>query len=186
VTGSDVQAAMSTGAPTGRLVSDRLIGIIAGTMFALGVISLGFMATEPCGGDFMCPAMGLVFFGPPVLAYLAALVIWLAAHRIMPLLVLSVAAGLFGFSLLFGGYVSTIAMPLLGFPFLAPLVVIGSVEVLRARRIERWLSVGGLGALAVGMLVLESPAGAIATGLIAAAIAVLTRPSAGRSSERTD
>ena len=177
---------MSEGALPGRLVPDALIGIIGGAMFTLGVISLRIMATEPCGGDFMCPAMGLVFFGPPVLAYLAALVIWLAARRIMPLLVLSVVAGLFGISLFSYGYVTTIVIPMLGFPFLAPLVVIGSVEVLRARRIERWLSVGALGALAVGMLVLGIPLAAIITGLIAAAVALLTRARTDGSSERTD
>jgi hypothetical protein len=175
VTGSEAVPGLGPESRPTRLVPDRLIGIVGGVIFALGALSLGMLVSEPCTTDFMCPAMGLVFFGPPLVVYLVALVIWFAARRVMPLLVLSVAFGLFGLSMASGGYVTPVVAPILGFPFLAPVIVIGSVEVLRVRRIERWVSVVGLGALAVGLLLLRSPEGAIVTGLIAAAVAVLTR-----------
>lgn len=183
MTESGVQRASSPGALPVRLMPDPLIGIVGGAIFALGATSLGMMAAEPCSGDFMCPVMGLLFFGPPVLAYLAALVLWLTRRRIMPLLVLSVLAGLFGLSLLSFGYMPALVTPMVGFPFLAPLMVIGSIEVLRTRRIERWLSVAALGMLGVAELFIESPVGAIIAAVVAVAVAVLTRARPVPSSE---
>ena len=172
--------------PAGRLVSDRAITIAGLLILGLGGLSLVLFLAQPCTGDVLCaPAAGLLILGPPIAVDLVALLVWMAAGRVLPLLVCTVIGGLFSISVLFTDYVSPEVRPLYGVAFLAPVLVVGAVEALRAHRVERWLAVVLLGALAIALVAFDPgmPWAGGLTALVAAWMAVealgLWRPRSG-------
>jgi hypothetical protein len=169
-----------------RVPSDRVTLWLHAAAILILVAEIVYWLAQPCVGDFLCaPVLG-IYLAIVALPLIVAFVVWRVARRALFLVVVDTfVVGLVGgrlLTLLLGGAESGLVGFALG---LVPLLLLGGIPGtladLSERRLERWLTVAVLVAMAAWFALNGLVMNAIVPLVVALAAAgqVLSRPAPG-------